>query len=121
MAHSLHPLLESGILLTAIAAVLLNLFFNGAQGDTAGAVEAAKAAEAHRWHPRKRPSPLPSRGNASDRRPDPAAFARFSRLAAVGVRFIAMSTLLIRDAHLLVTMDAQRREIAGGAVSPATA
>jgi len=47
MAHSLHPLLESGILLTAIAAVMLNLFFNGARGDTAGAVEAAKAAEAH--------------------------------------------------------------------------
>ena len=47
MAHSLHPLLESGILLTAIAAVLLNLFFNGAKGDAAGAVEAAKTAEAH--------------------------------------------------------------------------
>jgi len=29
MAHSLHPLLESGILLTALAAVALNLFFNG--------------------------------------------------------------------------------------------
>ena len=37
MAHSLHPLLESGILLTAVAAVLLNLFFNGARGDTADA------------------------------------------------------------------------------------
>ena len=47
MAHSLHPLLESGILLTAVAAVLLNLFFNGAQDDTASVVEAAKAAEAH--------------------------------------------------------------------------
>jgi NCS2 family nucleobase:cation symporter-2 len=47
MAHSLHPLLESGILLTAVAAVLLNLYFNGAKGDDAGAVEAAKAAEAH--------------------------------------------------------------------------
>ena len=47
MAHSLHPLLESGILLTAVAAVALNMFFNGAQGDTAAAVEAAKAAEAH--------------------------------------------------------------------------
>ena len=47
MAHSLHPLLESGILLTAIAAVLLNLFFNGAKGDAAGAIEAAKTAEAH--------------------------------------------------------------------------
>ena len=47
MAHSLHPLLESGILLTAMAAVLLNLFFNGAKGDTAGAIAAAKTAEAH--------------------------------------------------------------------------
>jgi uric acid transporter len=47
MAHGLHPLLESGILLTAVAAVALNLFFNGARGDTAGAIEAAKTAEAH--------------------------------------------------------------------------
>ncbi len=47
MAHGLHPLLESGILLTAVAAVALNLFFNGAKDDAAGAIEAAKAAEAH--------------------------------------------------------------------------
>jgi uric acid transporter len=47
MAHGLHPLLESGILLTAVSALVLNLFFNGTQGDTRGAVEAAKAAEAH--------------------------------------------------------------------------
>jgi NCS2 family nucleobase:cation symporter-2 len=47
MAHSLHPLLESGILLTAISAVVLNLYFNGGRGDTAGAIEAAKTAEAH--------------------------------------------------------------------------
>jgi NCS2 family nucleobase:cation symporter-2 len=47
MAHGLHPLLESGILLTAVAAVVLNLFFNGTRGDAAGSVEAAKAAEAH--------------------------------------------------------------------------
>ena len=47
MAHSLHPLLESGILLTAVAAVVLNIFFNGAKEDTAGAIEAAKTAEAH--------------------------------------------------------------------------
>ena len=33
MTPSLHPLLDSGILLTAIAAVVLNLFFNGAKGD----------------------------------------------------------------------------------------
>jgi uracil-xanthine permease len=47
MAHSLHPLLESGILLTAVAAVLLNLYFNGAKGGSEEAVEAAKMAEAH--------------------------------------------------------------------------
>jgi NCS2 family nucleobase:cation symporter-2 len=47
MAHSLHPLLESGILLTALAAVLLNFYFNGGKADQAGAIEAAKAAEAH--------------------------------------------------------------------------
>jgi len=47
LPHALHPLLESGILLTAIAAVVLNVFFNGAQGDTEGAVAAAKTAEAH--------------------------------------------------------------------------
>jgi Xanthine/uracil permeases len=47
MAHSLHPLLESGILLTAISAVVLNLYFNGGREDRAGAIEAAKAAEAH--------------------------------------------------------------------------
>lgn len=47
MPHGLHPLLESGILLTAVAAVLLNLFFNGAREDRAAAVAAAKTAEAH--------------------------------------------------------------------------
>ncbi|MES2718717.1 MAG: nucleobase:cation symporter-2 family protein [Pseudomonadota bacterium] len=47
MAHGLHPLLESGILLTAVAAVVLNLFFNGSRGDAVGSIEAAKAAEAH--------------------------------------------------------------------------
>jgi len=31
MSHNLHPLLESGILLTAVAAVSLNLFFNGSR------------------------------------------------------------------------------------------
>ncbi len=47
MAHGLHPLLESGILLTAVAAVVLNLFFNGSRGDALASIEAAKAAEAH--------------------------------------------------------------------------
>jgi NCS2 family nucleobase:cation symporter-2 len=39
MAHSLHPLLESGILLTAVAAVVLNLFFNGSAAKEAEAQE----------------------------------------------------------------------------------
>ena len=47
MPHGLHPLIESGILLTSIAAVLLNLYFNGARGDGRDAVEAAKQADAH--------------------------------------------------------------------------
>ena len=47
MPHGLHPLLESGILLTALAAVLLNVFFNGAKADTLGTIEAARASEAH--------------------------------------------------------------------------
>jgi uracil-xanthine permease len=47
MVHSLHPLLESGILLTAISAVLLNVYFNGGQADEGAAIEAAKAAESH--------------------------------------------------------------------------
>jgi uracil-xanthine permease len=47
MPHAMHPLLESGILLTSIVAVVLNVFFSGAKADTAGVVEAAKAAEAH--------------------------------------------------------------------------
>lgn len=47
MAHGLHPLLESGILLTSITAVVLNFYFNGGKADEAGAIEAAKAANAH--------------------------------------------------------------------------
>ena len=43
MAKNLHPLLESGIWLTA---VLLNLYFNDAKGDDQSAIEAAKHAEA---------------------------------------------------------------------------
>jgi NCS2 family nucleobase:cation symporter-2 len=47
MPHGLHPLIESGILLASISAVLLNLFFNGARGDSAAAVQAAKQADTH--------------------------------------------------------------------------
>jgi NCS2 family nucleobase:cation symporter-2 len=47
MPHGLHPLIESGILLTSIAALLLNLYFNGAKGGASEAVAAAKQADAH--------------------------------------------------------------------------
>lgn len=47
MPHGIHPLIESGILLASLSAVLLNLFFNGGRGDERAAVEAAKAADAH--------------------------------------------------------------------------
>ncbi|WP_416546030.1 nucleobase:cation symporter-2 family protein [Limnohabitans sp. DCL3] len=47
MPHSIHPLIESGILLASISAVLLNLYFNGSKGDNRDAIEAAKQAEAH--------------------------------------------------------------------------
>ena len=45
MAHGLHPLLESGILLTTICAVVLNMFFNGAKGSESEARAAAMQAE----------------------------------------------------------------------------
>ena len=45
MPHSVHPLLESGILLTTISAVLLNMFFNGAKGSAAEAMVAAQQAD----------------------------------------------------------------------------
>ena len=47
MPHSIHPLIESGILLASIAAVLLNLFFNGSKADDAAAIRAAQQADAH--------------------------------------------------------------------------
>ncbi|MFM1908317.1 MAG: Uric acid transporter UacT [Pseudomonadota bacterium] len=47
MPHGLHPLIESGILLASMSALLLNLFFNGASGDDSAAVAAAKQADAH--------------------------------------------------------------------------
>lgn len=47
MAHGIHPLIESGILLASLSAVLLNLFFNGARDDSAAAVEAAKQVDSH--------------------------------------------------------------------------
>ncbi len=47
MPHGIHPLIESGILLSSICAVALNLYFNGASGDGSDAIEAAKQADAH--------------------------------------------------------------------------
>jgi NCS2 family nucleobase:cation symporter-2 len=48
MPYELHPLLESGILLAAVSAVLLNLFFNGSRADTTDAIAtAAKVQDAH--------------------------------------------------------------------------
>ena len=41
------PLIESGILLASISAVMLNLFFNGASKDDAEAVAAARQADSH--------------------------------------------------------------------------
>lgn len=46
LPHSIHPLIESGILLASFSAVLLNLFFNGAQEDTTAVAEASAKAEA---------------------------------------------------------------------------
>ena len=47
MPHGLHPLIESGILLASVSALLLNLYFNGAADATDDAVAAAKQADAH--------------------------------------------------------------------------
>ena len=44
LPHDLQPLLESGILLCAVVAVLLNAFFNGIGGGKAAEAEAAAAA-----------------------------------------------------------------------------
>jgi uric acid transporter len=47
MPHSIHSLVESGILLASVCAVLLNLFLNGAKHDETAIIAAAKQAEAH--------------------------------------------------------------------------
>jgi uric acid transporter len=44
LPHDLQPLLESGILLCAVVAVLLNAFFNGVSGSRTAEVDAAAAA-----------------------------------------------------------------------------
>jgi uracil-xanthine permease len=45
MPHGLHPLIDSGILLTSISAVALNLFFNGADDRRSESIAAAKISE----------------------------------------------------------------------------
>ncbi len=45
MPHEIHPLIESGILLASITAVILNAFFNGAKGSVDEAKGAAMAAD----------------------------------------------------------------------------
>ncbi|MCO4317898.1 purine permease [Phyllobacterium sp. 21LDTY02-6] len=46
LPHAIHPLVESGILLASVSAVLLNWYFNGATGDAEHLREAAMTAEA---------------------------------------------------------------------------
>ena len=46
LPHGIHPLVESGILLASVSAVVLNAFFNGTRVDEAEVREAAMAAEA---------------------------------------------------------------------------
>jgi NCS2 family nucleobase:cation symporter-2 len=45
MPHGIYPLIESGILLASVTAVLLNAFFNGASGSVDEAKAAAAAAD----------------------------------------------------------------------------
>ncbi|MDY0746133.1 nucleobase:cation symporter-2 family protein [Paucibacter sp. R3-3] len=47
MPHSLSTLVESGILLTSLSAVLLNLFLNGAKLDEQAIIAASQHADAH--------------------------------------------------------------------------
>jgi len=47
LPHGIHPLIDSGILLAAIGAVLLNVLFNGAGGSAADLREAAMAGGEH--------------------------------------------------------------------------
>ena len=47
MPHAIHPVIESGIVLTSIAAIVLNAFFNGAKFEQTSAIEAARMADSH--------------------------------------------------------------------------
>ncbi|MCV9999650.1 purine permease [Pararhizobium sp. YC-54] len=46
MPHDIHPLIESGILLASVSAVVLNAFFNGTKANEAEIREAAMASDA---------------------------------------------------------------------------
>jgi NCS2 family nucleobase:cation symporter-2 len=46
LPHGIHPLIESGILLASMSALLLNLFFNGGKGDARASVEASRSFDA---------------------------------------------------------------------------
>ena len=45
LPHAIHPLIDSGILLASVSAVLLNIFFNGASGTADDARAAASVAD----------------------------------------------------------------------------
>ena len=47
MPHGLHPIIDSGILLASVSALVLNLFFNGPSKDTSDATAAAQLHAAH--------------------------------------------------------------------------
>ena len=47
MPHALHPIIDSGILLASVSALVLNLFFNGAEKDLSAATQAAQLHAAH--------------------------------------------------------------------------
>ena len=47
MSHTWHPLIESGILLASLSAVVLNLFFNGASKDLQDTTHAAHMHSSH--------------------------------------------------------------------------
>jgi uric acid transporter len=47
MPTGIHPLVESGILLSSLSAVVLNLFFNGVSDDLGAVTDAARQAQAH--------------------------------------------------------------------------
>ena len=46
MPHAIHPLIDSGILLASVSAVLLNAFFGGGKEDVAATVAATRQADA---------------------------------------------------------------------------